>query len=63
MIRTKNDIENKIRILTESKAELVKKEKELIRNYYLPFSEYDKTVTELKIVESKLELLEWLITP
>lgn len=63
MIRTKNDIENKIRILTESKAELVKKEKELIRNYYLPFNEYDKTVTELKIVESKLELLEWLITP
>lgn len=63
MIRTKNDIENKIRILTESKTELVKKEKELIRNYYLPFNEYDKTVTELKIVESKLELLEWLITP
>ena len=63
MMRTKNDIENKIRILTESKAELVKKEKELIRNYYLPFNEYDKTVTELKIVESKLELLEWLITP
>ena len=63
MIRTKNDIENKIRILTESKAELVKKEKGLIRNYYLPFNEYDKTVTELKIVESKLELLEWLITP
>ena len=63
MIRTKNDIENKIRILTESKAGLVKKEKELIRNYYLPFNEYDKTVTELKIVESKLELLEWLITP
>ena len=63
MMRTKNDIENKIRILTESKAELVKKEKELIRNYYLPFSKYDETVTELKIVESKLELLEWLITP
>lgn len=63
MIRTKNDIENKIRILTESKAELVKKEKELIRNYYLPFNKYDETVTELKIVESKLELLEWLITP
>lgn len=63
MIRTKSDIENKIRILTESKAELVKKEKELIRNYYLPFNEYDKTVTELKIVESKLELLEWIITP
>ena len=63
MIRTKNDIESKIRILTESKAGLVKKEKELIRNYYLPFNEYDKTVTELKIVESKLELLEWLITP
>lgn len=63
MIRTKNDIENKIRILTESKTELVKKEKELIRNYYLPFNKYDETVTELKIVESKLELLEWLITP
>ena len=62
-MRTKNDIESKIRILTESKAGLVKKEKELIRNYYLPFNEYDKTVTELKIVESKLELLEWLITP